>query len=309
MYRRATSHLSRAKLNLKWYSDKIYLPLTSSHINLYKKVHNSYKNTFNSFPDIIRCPDYNSSIQWLKLFDQNPLIIQCSDKLAVRDYVRKMIGDKYLTKIYCVEEIFSRVDLLKLPDSFVIKCNHDSGTVRIIRNKHETDFSECRTHFDASLSRTYGVDAGEWAYSHVKPRLLVEQYIGPDDRCPPDYKFHCVDGHVRFVQYIYDRETAPREILLEPNGSKIFGLNFDTLIFKPGTGPVDMQNWQEMISIANTLSQEFKYVRVDLFSHEERIYFGEMTFWPMAGLYRSDAQKTVGRYMDFDRTTFKTPIH
>ena len=296
--------LLSARIKLKWLTDKLSLPLTPEHYELYNIIHRYYWNKLHDFPNLINCRDFNDKIQWLKLFDQSHEIIRCSDKILVRDYVKERVGEQYLVKLYQVHNHFSEIDFDSLPQSFVIKANHDSGTVILVRDKSKLDYQVAEAKIEASLQQLYGWDNGEWAYSYIQPRVFVEEFIEPENPQPPaDYKFYCIEGNVKFVHYIYDRGIDPKEQTVDPEGRDLATELYPS--FKLGTDFKKPLVWDEMITIAESLGKGFKCVRVDLYCSGDRIYAGEMTFWPMAGCYKGEGQKKLGKYLDFDRTTFK----
>lgn len=295
------------RILIKWHRDKLILPLTAFHKDLYKSIHLNFWWKLGCLPSIIKCRDFNEKIQWLKLFDQQKAIIQCHDKILVRDFISDRAGGKYLVDLYQTHNHFSEINFDSLPSSFVIKTNHDSGTVILVRNKKKLDISKSKTIIEKSLKNTYGEDTGEWGYSHIKPKILVEQFIDPHKKKPPaDYKFHCVNGKVKSCQYIYDRGFDTKELIISPN-EEIFPY---TIYFPPGSS-ADFQrpsNWNEMIDVAEKISKGFKYVRVDLYNTNETIFAGEMTFWPMGGCYKGEGQRQLGKLMNFSRNSFRAPL-
>lgn len=293
-----------AKIMAKWRNDRRYLPLTPAHYELYKIIHRLCWRELNDFPNLVNCRDFNDKIQWLKLFDQNSEIIRCSDKITVRDYVRERVGDQYLVKLYQVHEHFSQIDFDALPNAFVIKTNHDSGTVILVRDKSKLDYRAAEARIEEALKRPYGWGNGEWAYSYIQPKVFVEEFIEPESSTPPpDYKFYCINGFVRFVHYIYDRGFDTKEQVLDSEGNDLATDLYPS--FKLGKGFKKPAVWNQMVSVSESLGKGFKCVRVDLFCSGACIYVGEMTFWPMAGHYKGEGQKKMGKYLDFDRTTFK----
>lgn len=296
------------RLRTKWIFDNIFLPLTRQHYHLYGILHENYYKEMGCFPNLIKCRDYNEKIQWLKLFDQDERTVLCSDKLGVREHIKERAGEKYLVCLYQVCNKYGEIDFEKLPDRFVIKANHDSGTVILVRDKSRLDHGKTQRRIDAALRCVYGREKGEWAYALIQPKILVEAFIDPAGEKPPaDYKFHCVDGTVRVLQYIYDRGFDTKEQMIKPDGNPA-GYIFDHR-FAPGDTFRKPDCWDEMISVAEALAKGFKYVRVDLYlSAEGKIYAGEMTFWPMAGCYHGEGQKRIGNLLDFDRSTVKPPI-
>ena len=299
-------------IKAKWVHDKRQLPLTPAHYELYDIIHRRYWNKLHDFPNLINCRDFNDKIQWLKLFDQSPEIVSCVDKILVRDHVRERVGEEYLVKLFQVHDHFSEIDFDALPKSFVIKTNHDSGSVILVRDKSKFNYQSAKVRIEAALKRLYGWNYGEWAYSYVNPKVFVEEFINPESPTPPpDYKFYCIDGVVRFVHYIYDRGFDTKEQTLDPEGNdlatKLNPVYFENHIsssFKHDKGFKKPACWKQMISVAERLGSSFKFVRVDLFCSGDHIYVGEMTFSPMAGYYKGEGQKKLGKFLDFDRTTF-----
>jgi len=291
----------------KWLLDCKELPLTPEHKELYVIIHQHTARKLFKFPDLVNCKDFNDRIQWLKLFDQDELQIQCSDKLKVRDYVAAKAGSEYLVPMFQSVSSFDDIDFDKLPISFVMKTNHDSGTVVLVKDKSNFDKLKSKKGLEASLKRKFGWSVGEWAYSFVPPRIIIEHYIEPENVTPPaDYKFYCVNGEVKFCHYIYDRGRNSKEQLLSSEGDDLKMPLHEK--FELGTGFIKPTNWNEMLKVARKVSADFKCVRVDLFSSQGNIYVGEMTFWPMAGTYRGQGQKFYGELLDFDRSTYKPSV-
>jgi hypothetical protein len=292
----------------KWQWDKAHLPLTSRHRELYDLIHRAHWRRLGHFPDLINCPDYNSAIQWLKLFDQSQQVIACADKLAVRKYVAERIGEQHLVPVLQTCELFEEIDFKSLPQSFVIKVNNDSGNVVLVRDKTSLDRAAAREIVNFSLSRVYGWDGGEWEYAFIAPKILVEEFIEPESSSPPaDYKFHCVDGTIRWLQYIFDRGSDTKEVIVDPEG-RVTDIHFDRHM-KHATQFTRPAEWAQLCDIAETLAAGWKYVRVDLYLTGGIIKFGELTIYPLAGCYPGDGQQVLGKLMDFDRATVKPPIY
>ena len=176
-----------------------------------------------------------------------------------------------------------------------------------MRDKRKLDHKQAALHIDASLQRIYGWQYGEWGYAGLGPKVFAEQFIDPENAsAPPDYKFHCVDGRVKLLQFIYDRGMDPKEQMIDRDGQEA-GFVFYHL-FKQGNQFEKPACWSEMVAVAEAIAKGFKYVRVDLYHSSGRIYAGEMTFWPLAGCYHGEGQKRIGEHLDFDRRTFRLPI-
>jgi hypothetical protein len=288
----------------KWRQDRQALPLTPAHRELYGIIHRFSWQCIKSFPDLASPRDLNDRLQWLKLFDQRLETVLCSDKIRLREYVERMLGRGYTTDILQVHERFSQIDFDRLPDRFVIKANHDSGSVMLVTDKSGVDREKTGRRFDQALSRVFGWESGEWAYRFVVPRVFVERMIETDDGEPPvDYKFFCSDGRVKFMRYTSDRYTGEKSQTIDADGRDM------KILLNPAIEMGDdfrkPDNWNELIAVAEALSRGFKFVRVDLYLSRSRILVGEMTFWPNGGIYDGAVQKTFGSLLDFDLTTFK----
>lgn len=258
-------------------------------------------------PAVFDGGDYNNKIKWLMLFDQRPEIVQLSDKLAVRDYVAKNAGPQYLAQIFAIWEHPGEVKIGDLPDQFVLKTNHDSGSVWPVKDRRALDWDRLCKDLRQSIQKTdYGKDKGEWCYQHIPPKLFAEEYLEVNSPEMPDFKFHCCLGEVRFVQYIYNRNgKVPKEIILAEDGKALDILLDDH--FEQGCGINLPSTWNDMIHVAQNLSKPFKYVRVDLYSTSTGVKFGELTFYPRNGNYRGCGQKKIGGFIDIDRSTTLPP--
>jgi hypothetical protein len=296
-----------ARIRMKWHSDRKTLPLEDESWEIYSIIHYLFLRELGRFPNLVNCQDYNDKVQWLKLFDQQLDIVRCSDKIAVRDYVQERLGEGFTPKLYQTAATLDGIDFSKLPRSFVIKTNHDSGSVILVRDRSQLDMETARTRISESLKITYGWPNGEWAYSFVPPRVLVEEFIRPDQlKAPPDYKFHCVDGKVRWLQFIYDRGHGAKEVITDrkgvPMGLHLYeGMEHVTTFDPP-------PQLEALATIAEQLARGWKYIRVDLFLDGGRILVGELTFYPGMGCYRGAGQPAIGKLLDFDRSTYRSPV-
>lgn len=291
----------------KWVRDKRVLPLYPEHFELYYNIHRLTWRQLNRFPNLISCRDFNDHIQWLKLFDQSEQTIKCSDKLLMREYVLERAGVEYLPRLYQICDRFDEIKFEELPDSFVIKTNHDSGSVFIVKEKALMDVTGMQFQLEKALKRTYGWSKGEWAYSYINPKILVEEFIATDgNNSPPDYKFHCVNGEVKWLQYIFDRGVQTKEVILDAGGEMTsIHFNINSTQARIFEKPV---NWDRLKKIIEAIASGWKYVRVDAYNVNGKIYIGELTFFPLSGCYKGLGQKKLGVLMNFDRSTYKNMV-
>lgn len=247
-------------------------------------------------PNLEAPEGYNDLIQWLKLYDQRPEHIVCCDKWAVRNWVAERAGSEVLIPA-----------TLDWPEKFpaIAKCTHDSGSAKRVPN---AAFAErVIAGLERRLEHPYGVEKGEWAYRLVTPRIIVEELL-PGEIV--DFKFHCSHGLVRWVQVIRDRASGhPRETILSPDG-KATGLHMDhKMVHDPWAEvyPGD-EAWLRLKELAEVLCAGWRYVRVDLYWSEGRALFGEMTFWPLAGTYKTSDEPLFGKMLNLDLTERYEPI-
>lgn len=293
------------RIHAKWWSDRLSLPLRAAHWEVYANLHRHSIKSLGRFPNLVNCADYNDKIQWLKLFDQRADTIRCTDKLAVRKYIGQSVGDRYNVPLYQVAEKFSGLNIDALPSRFVMKVNHDSGTAMLVPDKIAVDWEKEQCRVDRALDFAYGWDRGEWAYSFVEPKILVEEFLGDSGR-PSDFKWHCVDGKVRWLQLIAERGAEDTETIVFPDGT-IAPFSFSHVL-KHHPHFARPREWDEMVSVAERLARGFKYVRVDMYLVAGRVHVGEMTFFPKSGMFKGEGQKILGGLLDFSRTTYQEPV-
>ena len=245
---------------------------------------------------------YNDKINWLKIYDQMYEQVVCCDKLLVRAYVASRVARDCLLDVYQTFRSADDIDTTTLPDRYVLKSNHDSGSVYIV-----TDNKACaraKRKLRRRMRSVYGIENGEWAYSHIVPCVIAEEYMsGPI----VDYKFHCCGGDVRWVQIISERATGePKETIVDENYTSL-RLHMDHKMVHNMQAPSQPESWEQMKTLAQVLSKPFRYVRVDLYQYKDRAIFGELTFWPLAGCYKTQDQPVFGSMLSFD-TSFTRPI-
>lgn len=220
---------------------------------------------------------YNEKMQWAKLYDKDPRKSVYSDKVAVRDFIKKTIGEEYLIPIYGVWSSFDEIDFSKLPDKFVLKTNNGSNTNIIVSNKNLLDIKVARNKFNRWMKTDYSLLCGfELQYKNIIPKILAEKYIETIDGDLRDYKFLCFSGKVYYCWVDIGRYTRHKRNIydlnwnLQPWNQFNYG-NYEEPILKPS-------NFEKMVEIATKLCQGFSHVRIDLYNANGKIYFGEMTF-------------------------------
>lgn len=230
-------------------------------------------------------PDtYTEKLQWLKLYDHCPEYTTMVDKYAVKQYVAEKIGAEYVIPLLGVWDDANDVDFDILPDQFVLKTTHDSGTLLICKNKAELNLKSVRKKFAKHLKRHYFDYNREWPYKNVRPRIIAEPYL-EDKECKElrDYKFFTFGGVPKILYITQGRGKD------EPTVADFFDMEFNHLPFKidhdmSKQPPCKPKCFDEMKSLAALLSKGTPQLRVDFYEVDGQVYFGEMTFFHCSGL-------------------------
>lgn len=241
----------------------------------------SFESNFNYKMDFKNPKTINEKIQWLKLNGRTPLHTICADKYAVRDYIKEKIGEEFLIPLAFHTENPGDIIPQNLPDyPFIIKTNHDNSGHFIIEDKSGVDWEKIQEQLRIKLKRNYYYPGREWSYKNIKPCIIVEKLIKEKGVLPSDYKIHCFNGRVGCVQVDVGRKTERhRRSFYDPDWNH---LDF-AWMYQKGDAVEQPQLFSKMKSIAEFIARDFLYVRVDLYHVNNRIYFGELTFYPGGG--------------------------
>ncbi|MBQ2724510.1 MAG: glycosyl transferase [Clostridia bacterium] len=224
---------------------------------------------------------YIEKINWLKLYDRRDKYTQMVDKYEVRDFVERMIGEDYLIPLLGCWDSVEDIDFSKLPEKFVLKCNHDNGVI-IVKDKSNLDITSVKNELNYRMKRDYYKKRREWPYKNVKRKIICEKLIETEDnRVLPEYKFYCFNGEAKIF---YVSSGTIDDLRFD-----FYDINFNHLPIvasKPNsTNTISRpQEFEKMIEIAEKLSVGIPTVRVDLYNVNGKVYFGEMTFSSGGGL-------------------------
>ncbi len=231
-------------------------------------------------------------------------MVGLTDKLALKQLVHQYLGPGYVATTLSQGSSYHDLDVTNMPEQFVLKANHDSGSVYFVHNKNDFPAKRYKYCLDRAIGRTFGISGGEWQYWPIPKNVFAEEMLPfVDGTPPPDFKFHCSNGQVLWLQYIYDRGRNTKEIITDRDG-KVMGLNFDQHMISVFEFKRP-QNWQALLEVAETMSRGFQYVRVDLYNLPGRIVVGEMTFSPLNGMYQSEGNIELGKLIPLDRTKIR----
>ncbi len=252
-------------------------------IHIKKTIRSQFLESLGYEPDFKNPKSFNEKLQWLKLNHRDPLLTQCADKYAVRDYVSNMIGKKYLVPLIDVFKDVDDIDFDLLPNKFVLKVNHGSGQNIICKNKNNFDCDDARKKIMEWMkpeSNHYNYSY-EWCYKDIEPLIVCEEYLDYCKNDLNDYKFLCFSGNAENLFVCSERQTDLKVDFFDLNWNKLpFTRHYQNSkhnIDKP-------KNFQLMIDLANKLSKPFPFVRVDFYEVGDFVFFGELTFYPGNGM-------------------------
>lgn len=232
-------------------------------------------------------------LQWLKLYCRRPEFTTMADKYEAKRLVAKRFGEEHVIPTLGVWENANDIDFSLLPDQFVLKPTHDSGGFVICRDKKSFDIENARRVLNASLKKNYFLTQREWPYKHIKPRIiaepLIEQLGKPESL---EYKATCFNGKVAFVTICSGIAHAEYEKRKNDHFDKDFNKLNWYVNYKPAEmTPKKPKQWKEIIDLAEALSEGVPYLRVDTYVIDEKVVFGEMTFFTWAGFMHFEPEE------------------
>lgn len=229
---------------------------------------------------------FSEKLQWLKLKDHNPEYTTMVDKFLVKEYVGKKIGQKYVIPTYGIWNTPEEIDWDNLPSKFVLKTTHGSGgsAVIICHDKAKLDKKEAMQKMQRSMGKSVYKNLREWPYKNVTPRIIAEELLPSENgKVPVDYKFYCFNGVPKAFLIATERFSSHHAYF------DYFDIKGNLLPFTQGAlnnpnTPTIPDNFEEMKTLAEILSKGIPHVRVDFYSIDNKVYFGELTFYDASGL-------------------------
>lgn len=248
---------------------------------------------------------YTEKLQYLRLFvyPKNKLVSKCASRDGVREYLKEKGLEQYLVPCYGIFDKFEDIDFAKLPNQFVMKCTHACAFNKIVLDKNELDINQEKERFNKWLKTDYGQKTMERHYSNIKPRIIIEKYIGEIDALPKEYKIHVFNDIAKSLYVVTGRGKDIRYNNYYIDWTAFDGSQFNG--WKKTDYPLEKpNNFDEMVRLAETLAKEFPFVRVDLYNINGKIYLSEMTFTPAKGTLILDDDKCdfeMGQWLDISK--------
>ncbi len=237
---------------------------------------------------------FNEKIQWLKLFDNKPEKSELTDKVLVRDWIKEKIGEEYLKPVLQICNSFDEINFEKLPDRFIIKCNHGCKWNVIVKKKQnfleeKIIYKIIKTQFDEWLTQSFfGWSDFELQYKNILPKILIEPLLSNESNKYETIEIFCFNGKPLIVYFM---DTAKKEDghIVRTVSAFDDNLNSIDLKFRIQDELINKKvndNVKDAFELSKILAADFKFVRVDWFIYENKLYFEEMTFTPCSGFYQ-----------------------
>lgn len=244
---------------------------------------------------------FNEKLQWLKLYDRKPEYTTMVDKYRAKQWIADKIGEQYVIPTLAVYNSVDKIDLDQLPNQFVLKCNHDSGSVVICRNKSSLDLAAAKRKLGDALKKNFYWEAREWPYKNVTRRVFAEEYLeAVDGKEVLDYKFFTFNGEPKFCYITSGRESASglKEDFFDIKGN-LLNLNQEGFNNAETPPPIPV-NYDKMIEISRILANGTFHVRVDFYEIEGSLFVGELTFFDGGGFcpfYPEEWNRIIGDWI------------
>ena len=247
----------------------------------------------------LKCPKtFTEKIQWLKLHEDYSVYWRMVDKYEAKRIVEKKIGKQYIIPTYTVVTKMNEINIDDLPMQFVLKCTHDSGSVYVCKNKEKFNYARIKEKIENSMQIDYFYYLREKQYKEIAHKIIIEKFIENESNEPMEYKFFCFSGIPKIVMVILNdngiRKSNFYDMKFKKLDLKIENPNFGQCVKCP-------KEFEKMKEIAQTLSEGFKFIRVDLYCVGNQIFFGEYTFQHWGGFLHIDPvewEKRMGEWIE-----------
>lgn len=234
---------------------------------------------------------FNEKNNWRKLFDRKDIYTQMVDKYGLKKIVAQKVGGEYTFPLLGAWDSPEEIDFDKLPDQFVLKCNHAGGVI-VCRERAEFNPKKAIKELKYGLKFDYYLASREWPYKNVPRKIIAEQYMGEN---LTDYKNYCFNGKLRYT-FVWENQSRKDGRKPEAYFCGAYDCHWnkseieveypscDKIIEKP-------QCYEKMVEVAEELSKSIPFVRVDCYIINNHVYVGEMTFFPWGGFMRFKDEK------------------
>lgn len=252
---------------------------------------------FGYIPDLEHPKTFNEHICADKFKDEKLDYWRYTDKYEARSYVREVIGDEYLNEVLGIYDSFDQIDFDALPERFAMKGTHGSRYNILVTDKSKLDKAAAKKSFDKWLKENFYYKDREKNYKLIKPRIMVDRFLQPRSGEIEEFKLFCINGKVRMITYNQGEGKNRKSDVYDENWN-LLDVQLGYKCFPAEHLP---DNKELLVELAEKLARPFKFVRVDLYNIDGKIYFSELTFHPGGGLVPfnpKEFDRELGRWMD-----------
>jgi len=274
-----------------------YLFIKKEQLFGYPFLHALFKKKLEYNLNLKNPNSFNEKLNLKKLQDRNPLLTLTADKYLVREFVSSRVSKDILIPLLYETFKPEEIPFKKLKKNYIIKANHGSGTNIIIREGEEIDRTKIISKCKDWLKKPYGHRNFEWGYQNIKRRIILEELLqDKDGKVPVDFKFYQFNGKCKLIHVDFERYGESRSRSIFNTSWELLDVQYE---YPKGPYINPPKNLNKMIQIVEKLSIGFDFVRVDLYNHLGKIYFGEMTHYPGNGMEKFTPQSfdfELGKY-------------
>jgi hypothetical protein len=242
-----------------------------------------HKMEFGRFPNLLRPRTFNEKVLYRMAFDRRPILITLQDKYAAREYVKRRVGDHVLPRLYWVTKDPVDIPFDRLPARFVVKATHGCGYNYLVPDKAMVDWTDVMAKCARWLNSNYYPECREWAYKQIEPRIMVEEFLSDGTgRSAFNHRVFVFGGRVHVIQV----DAGDR--------ADYYGRSWNRLDLRDRREPIGgvprPALLGDLIDCAEAVGAGLDFIRVDLYI-TTKVYFGEMTVYPYAGLRKFVPEK------------------
>ncbi len=249
-----------------------------------KAVLKFYKNSTGNDLNLDNPKTFSEKLNWYKLNCRTPLMQQCADKVAMRDYVSEKGYRDCLNEIYSVYDRIIDIDISALPEKFVLKAAHGSHMNIIVNDKAKENWLQHKLMMNSWLHQNIYWSGREWVYKDMPRRIVAEKYLEDASGELRDYKFFCFNGKPTYLQYDSGRYHGRHLRNYYDMDMNFIPVRDDVPSEKLNKPEISNEIFDKMKSIAADLAEPFQHVRVDFYIVNNKIYVGELTFFHNGGI-------------------------
>lgn len=259
-----------------------------------------YKKKMGYSPDIEKPKTFNERIQWQKLFYNNTLLTDCADKIKMKSYVEKKVGNKYVVPTLATWDSAEDVEFSSLPDAFIIKANHGCHMNYVVNSQKSVNHKAMKQILKKWINTDQQFNNGfEMQYENIERKLFAEELLDIEGQEVEDYKVWCFAGVPIYIQCLSDRKNGLKMSFYDTDWVQ---QSFVYTYPRSGSTVEKPKNLEEMLSVSKKLAEEFPFVRVDFYVlKDDSLKVGELTFTPAGGFCKwqpKEYDAILGNYLN-----------